>query len=86
VSILPDLPLTAVGKIYKPALRVLATMRAVEYALISAGLIREEFDVAASETETIISVRNEKCQEAAKRALIGMPVHYEVRISSPRSK
>jgi fatty-acyl-CoA synthase len=82
VSILPDLPLTPVGKIYKPALRVLATTRAVEDALAKAGLIREEFTINVSEAEAIISVRDEACQVAAKNALVGMPVRYEVRITS----
>lgn len=80
VSILPDLPLTPIGKIYKPALRVLATRRAIEEALAGAGLTGEEFQVAASEAETVVSVTNAQCQQAAKQALLGMPVRYEIRI------
>ena len=38
VSILSDLPMTPVGKIYKPALRVLAARHAIEMALSGAGM------------------------------------------------
>lgn len=84
VSVLPDLPLTPIGKIYKPALRVLATRRAVEEALASAGLVRGEFEIAASEAETIIDVGNAVHEATAKRALVGMPVRYEIRLDSTR--
>jgi fatty-acyl-CoA synthase len=82
VSILSDLPMTPVGKIYKPALRLLATRRAIEAALSGAGLTPQEFEIAASEAEIIIRVGNARCQETAKRALVGMPIRYEVRLGS----
>jgi fatty-acyl-CoA synthase len=82
VSILPDLPMTPIGKIYKPALRVLATRRAIELALAGAGLGRQEFEISASEADIIISVGNAACRETAKRALLGMPVQYEIRLAS----
>ena len=79
VSVLPDLPMTPIGKIYKPALRVLATRRAIAEALSSAGLRRGEFEIAASEAETIIQVGNAVHEATAKRALVGMPIRYEIR-------
>ena len=79
VAILPDLPMTPVGKIYKPALRLLATRRAVESALTGAGLEAAAFEIAASEAETIIHVRNEADAAIAKRALQGMPIRYDIR-------
>jgi len=79
VTILPDLPVTPIGKIYKPALRVLATQRAIESALAGAGLEAAAFEVAASEAGTVIHVRNEADAATAKRALQGMPVRYDVR-------
>jgi fatty-acyl-CoA synthase len=82
VSILPELPLTPIGKIYKPALRLLATNRAIEDALSAAGLISREFEIAASEAEIIITVRNEDCRNAAKRALLGMQIRYEIRLGA----
>jgi len=82
VSILADLPMTPVGKIYKPALRLLATKRAIEAALCGAQLTSSQFEIAASETEIIVHVGNAQCQEAAKRALLGMPISYQVRLGS----
>jgi fatty-acyl-CoA synthase len=82
VSILADLPMTPVGKIYKPALRLLATRRAIDVALCSAGLSPQQFEIVASEAEIIIHVGKVECQEAAKRALVGMPIRYDVRLGS----
>lgn len=82
VSILADLPMTPVGKIYKPALRVLAARHAIELALAGAGLAPHAFEIAASEAEIIIHVGDAHQQEAAKRALVGMPIRYEVRPGS----
>ena len=84
VAVLPELPLTPIGKIYKPALRLLATRRAIEEALTGAGLASGEFEIAASEAETIIQVENGAQQAAAKRALTGMPIRYEIRVGVPR--
>jgi fatty-acyl-CoA synthase len=80
VSILADLPMTPVGKIYKPALRVLAARHAIEMALAGVGLTPQAFEIAASEAEIIIHVGDAQHQEAAKRALVGMPIRYEVRL------
>ena len=79
VAILPDLPVTPIGKIYKPALRLLATKYAIESALNGAGLQAAAFEVAASEAETVIHVRNERDAATAKRALQGMPISYDIR-------
>jgi fatty-acyl-CoA synthase len=82
VSILPELLMTPIGKIYKPALRLLATKRAIDAALSGASLPQPEFEIAASEAEIIIRVSNEACREMAKRALRGMPIRYEIRLGS----
>jgi fatty-acyl-CoA synthase len=82
VSILAELPMTPVGKIYKPALRLLATRRAVEAALCGASLKQKEFEIAASEAEIVIHVGNAECMQVAKRALAGMPIRYEIRLGS----
>jgi fatty-acyl-CoA synthase len=79
VAVLPDLPVTPIGKIYKPALRVLATRRAIEGALGGAGLAAASFEIAASETETVIYVGSEEAAATAKRALQGMPIRYDIR-------
>ena len=82
VSILADLPMTPVGKIYKPALRVLAARHAIEMALAGAGLAPQAFEIAASEAEIIIDVGDAGHREIARRALVGMPIRYEVRLGS----
>lgn len=79
VAILPDLPVTPVGKIYKPALRLLATKHAIESALTGAGLEAAAFEIAASEAENVIHVGNEGDAATARRALQGMPISYEIR-------
>ena len=80
VAILPDLPVTPIGKIYKPALRVLATKRAIESRSSAARVSRRRsFEIAASETETLIYVGNEEVAVTAKRALQGMPIRYDIR-------
>lgn len=79
VAILPDLPVTPVGKIYKPALRLLATKHAIESALTGAGLEAAAFEIAASEAENVIHVGNEGDAATARRALQGMPIRYEIR-------
>jgi fatty-acyl-CoA synthase len=82
VSILSDMPMTPVGKIYKPALRMMAARQAIEMALSGAGLTPREFEIAASETEIVIHVGDAQHQETAKSALVGMPIRYEVRLGS----
>lgn len=79
VAILPDLPVTPVGKIYKPALRLLATKHAIESALTGAGLEAAAFEIAASEAENVIHVGNEGDAATARRALQGMPIRYDIR-------
>ncbi len=82
VSILPELPMTPVGKIYKPTLRLIATRRAIEAALCGVKLAPDQFEITASETEIVVHVADAECREAAARALVGMPVTYEVRLRS----
>jgi fatty-acyl-CoA synthase len=79
VSVIAEMPLTPIGKIYKPALRMLATRRAIEEALAASGLPRAQFDVAVTENESLVRLRDARHEDAAKSALIGMPVRYNVR-------
>ena len=82
VSILPDLPLTPVGKIYKPALRLIATRRAIEAALGAVQLSPEQFEIAVSEAEIIVHIGSAESEQIAKRALVGMPISYEIRLGA----
>ena len=74
--------MTPVGKIYKPALRLIATRRAIEAALAGAGLMQEAFEIVASEAEFLVHVGTAECREAAGHALVGMPIRYDVRVST----
>ncbi len=82
IWILPDLPMTPIGKIYKPALRILATKHAIETALLAAGLAATEVEIAASDAGTVIQVAPQHVH-AAKQALLGMPVRYHIRSEEP---
>jgi fatty-acyl-CoA synthase len=81
VWILPDLPLTPIGKIYKPALRSVATKRAMTDALIRAGLPASAFEIEMDGLKGAIRLKRLDMQDAAcaQRALLGMPVAYEVK-------
>lgn len=78
IWVLPDLPMTAIGKIYKPKLRVLATRRAIELALEGAGIDSARADIETSEAGTIIRLTQSGLREGAAKALTGMPIKYEI--------
>jgi fatty-acyl-CoA synthase len=72
------MPLTPIGKIYKPALRVLATRHAIEEALGAIGLAPAQFDIAVSETESVVHLKDIAREDAVKAALLGMPIRYRI--------
>lgn len=78
VSILPEMPVTPIGKIYKPALRALATRRAIEEALSGIGLAPPQFQVAVNESESVVSLKDVANTETVKSALLGMPIRYRI--------
>ena len=78
VTILNEMPLTPVGKIYKPALRLIATRKAVEDALARAGFGQESFVVICNEEQADIQLADRTRIEAARKVLIGMPISYSV--------
>ncbi len=78
ISILREMPVTPIGKIYKPALRVLATRRAIEEALGGIGLAGAQFDLAVSENETVVQLKDAAHEDAVKGALLGMPIRYRI--------
>ncbi len=84
VWILPDLPLTPIGKIYKPALRSLATRHAIIDSLTRAGLPASAFDVEMDQLKSVIRVKCGATQEVARveEALLGMPIEYEIHSSA----
>ena len=79
VTVLNELPMTPIGKIYKPALRLLATRRAIEEALEKFGLSVSEYELSCTEFETVVRLADFTRAELARRALLGMPIRYDVR-------
>jgi fatty-acyl-CoA synthase len=78
VTILDEMPLTPIGKIYKPALRLIATRKAIEDALARAGFGQDSFVVTCNEEQADIRLVDRTLLEAARHALIGMPLRYSV--------
>lgn len=80
IVVLQEMPVTPVGKIYKPALRMLATRRAIEEALVKAGAWSDAVSIDVSEATTIIRVKSATKIDDAKAALVGMPISYSVEL------
>ncbi|MGA7803696.1 AMP-binding protein [Bradyrhizobium sp.] len=78
ICVLAEMPLTPIGKIYKPALRLLATRSAIEQALSATGLTPAQFEVTVGESESIVRLKGATHEAAAKAALVGMPIRYRV--------
>jgi fatty-acyl-CoA synthase len=72
IEVLPNLPLTAVGKISKPHLRLLATQYVVEHALIDAGLSDAQSRTDLSlEKGVVVQVSCPAQQTAAVKSALG---------------
>jgi fatty-acyl-CoA synthase len=78
ICVLGEMPVTPVGKIYKPALRVLATRRAIEETLTTIGLDASQFELDVSERETTVRLADPAHEDAVKAALLGMPIRYSI--------
>jgi fatty-acyl-CoA synthase len=74
VTVLEDMPLTPIGKIYKPALRALAARRAIEEALAAIGLQPPDCGIDVSERGSVIRLADATHEKAVKAALMGMPI------------
>jgi fatty-acyl-CoA synthase len=82
VWILPDLPLTPIGKIYKPALRLLAARHAITEAIAQAGVPAGAFALHETEGKIVIVLKAAAPPDTeglVKKALLGMPAKYEVK-------
>ena len=84
VRILDSMPTTPVGKIFKPALRRMAALQAVQEALEQAGLLTHCQPSLPDEqsTKCLIRVRGESHVAAIERALHGLPVPYEIEVQT----
>jgi fatty-acyl-CoA synthase len=78
ICVLGEMPVTPIGKIYKPALRVLATKRVIEEMLTAMGLYTPQCEVTVTERETIVRLKDAAREDAVKAALLGMPIRYSI--------
>jgi fatty-acyl-CoA synthase len=81
VWILPSLPLTSIGKIYKPELRRLAARHAIEDVIAAAGAVSGSISVEMDGDEAVIStlrLNDTNTVERIKKTLLGMPIKYRV--------
>lgn len=80
VWILPELPMTPIGKIYKPTLREIATKRAMTDSLLRAGVPPSLFEIEMHQRKGVVRLKSKdrKHTAQAQQALLGMPVEYEI--------
>ena len=76
VAILRELPLTPVGKVYKPALRALATKRGIEEAFAKIRIAPRDYQLHVGEDGAAIAIADPAIREAARKSLQGMPIRY----------
>ena len=76
VAILRELPLTPVGKIYKPALRALAAKRGIEEAFAKIRIAPSDYRLNVGEDGATIDIADPAIREAARKSLQGMPIRY----------
>ena len=78
VTVLNELPMTPIGKIYKPALRLLATQRAIEETLAKTGLSAGDYELSCTESETVIRLADRSRERIVRKALLGMPIRCTI--------
>ena len=79
IWILDELPLTPVGKIFKPALRNIAARDAIRTAVERSNIGAGEFSISEADERTIeIWADGPEIAGEIRRALLGMPIAYTV--------
>ncbi|CCE02133.1 AMP-binding protein [Bradyrhizobium sp. STM 3809] len=81
VTVLSDMPLTPIGKIYKPALRQFATRAAIGDALARCDLDPDAYVLEIDERGIRLLLRDPHQETAARGALLGMPINYTIAAS-----
>ncbi|WP_293920269.1 acyl-CoA synthetase [Sphingobium sp. UBA5915] len=85
IHIIDEMPLTPVGKVFKPALKRHAIRKAALSVLLEAKLNVKDVDVVDDPRRGIIiqaAVTDARQIETAKRSLGRLPFHHEVRLGS----
>jgi fatty-acyl-CoA synthase len=80
VTILGEMPMTPIGKIYKPALRVLATREALEDALRRSGIAASHLEMQVNERDVAIRLHHRDDETQLRAALLGMPINYTIEV------
>jgi fatty-acyl-CoA synthase len=80
VWVLDQLPLTPVGKIFKPALRAIAARKAIRAAIERSNIDATQFELVSADDKTTIQIWADELAiaEEIRKALLGMPVSYDV--------
>jgi fatty-acyl-CoA synthase len=76
VALLRELPLTPVGKVYKPALRALATIPGIEEAFAKFHIAPRDYQLNVGDDGAAIVIADPAIREAARKSLQGMPIRY----------
>jgi fatty-acyl-CoA synthase len=82
IWILDELPLTPVGKVFKPALRTMAVRNAIGNAIAQANVPADHYGLVLADDNKTIEIRidgSPQLAEQIRQALLGMPVAYEIR-------
>jgi fatty-acyl-CoA synthase len=82
IWILDELPLTPVGKVFKPALRAMAARDAIGSAIAQANVAKDHYGLKLADDNKTIEIRVDgppQLAEQIRKALLGMPVAYEIR-------
>ena len=80
IEILTEMPVTPVGKIFKPVLRDRATDFAIKEALERWGLSRSQYRLTNTGLEYRLALTEAKAAQTARSALLGMPIKVVIEL------
>lgn len=89
IWILPELPLTPIGKIFKPALRETALKVAVADAVAASSVALDHFDLTVANGKAALKVCSKAPAGTAdqiRKALLGMPIAYDIQETDKSTK
>ena len=79
VEIIDEMPLTPIGKIFKPSLRKIAIRWAIEGAAVRAG-VGDQIAVEIDDKLNVTLSASESCLAKLREQLVGMPVSIEFQV------
>lgn len=78
IEILDEMPVTPIGKIFKPALRKIAIKWALDGVAGRAGIVTEDYSIAIRDNLKVEIVTTEDNAERLRGALTGMPIDFVI--------